>query len=665
LFSITKTKRNHNSNRFLLPMNNRIPGSICRLSSALPGSVRWLVILSILVLGPRAWGAFGYTDNGTEYVVDTGAGLAFNVNKSNGNVDSWLYQGVQYNGPSGKGSEIASGLGSGGTSVSAANLGNIVEVIIQTDATNAVCPNLTHYIIVTNGVDNVYMADYMTQEPGVGEFRWITRLAFNLLTNGPVPANNNGSISNVESTDVFYHPNGTTTSKYYGDGITHSKDRAMDLTYCGATGNNAGVWMVFGNRESSSGGPFYRDIENQGDGANSDQEIYNYMNSGHQQTEAYRTSVLYGPYVLVWNNGSAPTLPTDTSWLGTLGLTGWVDASGRGAVSGTASGIPPDIEGVVGLSNIVAQYWAKIDSTGNYTVSGVKAGTYTAILYQGELGVVTNPVTVTAGSTTTLNLTSAWPNPSKVFQIGAWDGTPQCFLNATNILGLSQPNFISMHPSDVRMNTWSNVTFNVGIDPISKFPSILMRGTNGVLTINFPLVSSQITTLTLKIGATTAYNHGRPDVKINGTDLGSPGAANEPTTRGWTVGSYRGYNVLWSWTLPAADLVVGTNQLIITPVSGSADLSAWLSAGWVFDAVELDGPAFVNTNPPPLIANYASGTLSLSWPTNAGWTLQAQTNSLAKGLGTNWTDVYGSTGMTSTNVPVDSTKPTVFYRLRN
>lgn len=645
--------------------NNRISEPICRFPGRLLESLRWFIILPLLVLVPRAWGSFGFTDNGTEYVVDTGAGLVFNVNKSDGNVDSWLYQNVQYNGPSGKGSEIASGLGSTGTSVSAANLGNIVLVTIQTTSANTVCANLTHYIIVTNGVNNVYMADYMTQEPGVGEFRWITRLAFNLLPNGPAPSDNNGSVSNVESTDVFAHPGGTTTSKYYGDSVTHSKDRAMDLTYCGATGSGVGAWMVFGNRESDSGGPFFRDIENQGDGANSDQEIYNYMNSGHEQPEANRTSVLYGPYVLVWNNGSPPTLPIDTSWVGTLGLTGWVDASGRGAVSGTASGIPPDIQGVVGLSNVVAQYWAKVDNTGNYTISGIKAGTYTAILYQGELGVVTNSVSVTAGSTTTLNLTSVWPNPSKVFQIGAWDGTPQGFLNATNILGLSLPNFISMHPSDVRMNTWSNVTFNVGIDPTSKFPSIIMRGTNGLLTINFPLVASQITTLTLKIGATTTYNNARPDVKINGTDLGHPGASSEPNSRSWTIGAYRGYNIVWSWTFPAADLVIGTNQITISPVSGSSDLSPWLSAGWVFDAVELDGPAAINPNAPPIIASYAGGILSLSWPTNAGWTLQTQTNSLSTGLGTSWTDVPGSAGMTSTNIPVDPTQPTVFYRLRN
>ena len=58
-------------------------------------------------------------------------------------------------------------------------------------------------------------------------------------------------------------------------------------------------------------------------------------------------------------------------------------------------------------------------------------------------------------------------------------------------------------------------------------------------------------------------------------------------------------------------------------------------------------------------------TLHLSWPANyQGWTLQVQTNSLTKGLGTNWVDVPGSSSIISTNITVDPTKPTVFYRLR-
>ena len=72
----------------------------------------------------------------------------------------------------------------------------------------------------------------------------------------------------------------------------------------------------------------------------------------------------------------------------------------------------------------------------------------------------------------------------------------------------------------------------------------------------------------------------------------------------------------------------------------------------------------VNPNPPVMGVSYSPGVLTLSWPTNAGWTLQMQTNSLSKGLGTNWTDVPGSTSITSTNIMVDPAKPTVFYRLK-
>jgi autotransporter-associated beta strand protein len=72
----------------------------------------------------------------------------------------------------------------------------------------------------------------------------------------------------------------------------------------------------------------------------------------------------------------------------------------------------------------------------------------------------------------------------------------------------------------------------------------------------------------------------------------------------------------------------------------------------------------VNTNPPPLLSSYAGGVLSLSWPTNSGWTLQEQTNSRSIGLSTNWVDVPGSTSITSTNITVAPSKPTVFYRLK-
>jgi hypothetical protein len=60
--------------------------------------------------------------------------------------------------------------------------------------------------------------------------------------------------------------------------------------------------------------------------------------------------------------------------------------------------------------------------------------------------------------------------------------------------------------------------------------------------------------------------------------------------------------------------------------------------------------------------SYHAGVLSLAWPAGQSWRLQAQTNSLSKGLSTNWVYVTDGT-VSSTNITLDPTKPTMFYRL--
>ena len=553
--------------------------------------------------------------------MDTGAGLVFQVATNSGDITSIIYNGAQYQATD-KNSQIASGLGTP-TTVTATNLSNqYIKITCTTGPGNSVVSSLTHYLIVTNGLNTIFMATFATAEPVVGELRWITRLQSSKLTFGPVPSDTRGSSGNIESTDIFGMPDGTTRSKYYGDTATHGKDRAMDLTYCGATGTAVGVWMVFDNpRESDAGGPFFRDIENQDGG---DQEVYNYMNSGHNQTESYRTGVLYGPYALVFNNGSPPSYPINYSWVETssLNLTGFVARASRGVVTGSVSGIPAGFQAVVGFANTTAQYWAVVASNGTYTTPLMKTGAYTAILYKGELGVATNSVIVSAGTTNTLNLTSTESTPSYVFKIGEWDGTPNGFLNATNIVAMVEPNFITMHPQDVRMTPWAGpTTYVVESNSPSSFPSIQMRLTNSPTTIQFNLVASQITNMTLRIGITCAYNNGRPQVAIRNYTNG-PSASSQPSSRSFTIGTYRGNNALFTYNIPSNNFVVGQNTLTITPISGSSDLSPWLSAGWVYDAVELDGPAApaAPAAPTGLTAIASNAAVVLNWSAAAGAT---------------------------------------------
>src|SRR5262249_33626760 len=145
-----------------------------------------------------------------------------------------------------KNSQLISGLGSATVSATAYDT-NYIKISITTDPTNAVVSLLTHYLMVRNGINNIYMATYASVEPAVGELRWITRLQSAKLTNGPIPSDIRNTTNAIESSDIFGKADGTTRSKYYGDSLTHGKERAMELTYCGATGTGVGVWMVFDN----------------------------------------------------------------------------------------------------------------------------------------------------------------------------------------------------------------------------------------------------------------------------------------------------------------------------------------------------------------------------------------------------------------------------------
>jgi fibronectin type 3 domain-containing protein len=72
----------------------------------------------------------------------------------------------------------------------------------------------------------------------------------------------------------------------------------------------------------------------------------------------------------------------------------------------------------------------------------------------------------------------------------------------------------------------------------------------------------------------------------------------------------------------------------------------------------------VSTTPPLLAMLVSSAGLDLTWPaSHTGWRLQAQTNTLAVGLNTNWFDVPGTAATNWIAVPMGSLNRSVFYRL--
>lgn len=524
-----------------------------------------MVMMAAAVLYPTSTGhaaTINVTDNGSRIEVNTGAGLVYTVNKTNGDIISAKMNGTELNGSS-KGSHISSGLGSANVTWNTSPSGSTLLITVSTST-------LTQYYASRGGENIIYMATYVTAEPSVGELRYIFRGNGSVLTGVPANSNNRNNTGAIESEDVFGYANGQSTSKYYGN------DQAKDLTIRGVMGNGVGVFMAYGDREKSSGGPFFRDIQFQSGG---DTEVYNYMNSGHAQTENWRMG-LHGPYALIFTTGATPSVP-DFSWMSSLNLTGWVSSRGNVVLNGL-SGMDTGYAYTVGFANSNAQYWVNASSSGAAAKYSMIPGTYTMTVYKGELAVYTESVNVTGGSTTTLNTRTINNDPSKassIWRIGNWDGTPSEFLNGQTIP--------IRHPSDSRNPSWGPVSYATG-SATNKFPAIQFRGQNSPTTVTFSLNSSQAASShVLNIGITAAYNNGRPSVTINGQTLTNPAASSQPNSRSFTIGTYRGNNTTFSWNIPASYFVNGSNTVTITPISGSSDLGNWLSAGWVYDCVEL------------------------------------------------------------------------------
>jgi len=500
--------------------------------------------------------AFGVTASGGFLTVSSGAGLVYRVRQSSGDITSIRWNDTELNDQS-KASHLSSGLGTATVTSSLSPSGTTALITITTST-------VTHYLATRRNDNTIYMATHITAEPTVGELRWITRLQSGRFTSAPVNSDiRNGTA--IESTDVFT-VNGQSRSKYYGN------QQAKDLTVRGVVGNGVGVFMAYGNRESSSGGPFFRDIQNQ---TGTDAEVYNYMNSGHNQTEPFRTGVLHGPYALVFTTGGTPAVP-DMSWMSGLGLTGWVSSRGTvsGRVAGVASGIPP----LVSFRNATAQYWARPDSAGNFVSPAMKPGSYTQSLFQGELEVATRTVNVTANTTLAgQNITSTRANPATIWRIGQWDGTPLEFRNGGNIT--------LMHPSDGRNGSWAPATFTVG-SAASAFPAAQWIAVNNPTTIRFTLAANQVAAHTVRIGLTAAIAGGRPAITVNSFNSSNPSPSSQPSSRSLTIGTYRGNNTLFTFNVPASAFVAGTNTLVIRVISGSSG-SGFLSPGFSYDAVEL------------------------------------------------------------------------------
>lgn len=117
---------------------------------------------------------------------------------------------------------------------------------------------------------------------------------------------------------------------------------------------------------------------------------------------------------------------------------------------------------------------------------------------------------------------------------------------------------------------------------------------------------------------------------------------------------------------------IGTRQDQVNRLTG--DIAELMVAGSTvssYDVSELTSYlaqehdiVLVNTSPTNLRFSLSGNQLTLSWPADhTGWTLQAQTNSLSAGLGSQWVNVTGSASVHQMVIPINVTNACVFYRL--
>jgi rhamnogalacturonan endolyase len=521
----------------------------------------WLVALPAFAQG----NTFGFTRDGSRIVVNTGADLVFSIDTRNGDLVSMRMHGDEVQTTEPKGSQFASGLGT--AQVDAATRGDSIVVSARSG-------DLIQYYIARKGRDAIYLATYAPTLPAVGELRFVTRLNV-----GKLPKADYGTDSNVgqviEGKDVFLLPDGRTSSKFY------SARPAQDDALHGVHGPGVAVYMLMGNRELSSGGPFFKDIATQKTVVT--HELYNYMYSNHTQTEAYRGG-LHGVYGLLFTDGGPPSdALMDLGFVDeSLGLKGFLSDAARGAFTGHVAGLPAGMPAVVGLSNGKAQYWARVGNDHDFMLTGIIPGHYRTVLYQKELDVARGTVDVTAKATARVML-EAQPLPGQViWQIGALDGTPGGFRNADRLP--------SEHPSDSRMAIWSSETYTVGASAPGDFPAAQWRDVNTPTRIAFVLTPNALHDYRLRLFITLSQAGARPTINVNRLwDAKVPPPPDHPDSRGITRGTYRGNNTLYETTVPGTALHAGTNVIEIGVASGKTR-TGFLSPGFVFDSVQLVAP---------------------------------------------------------------------------
>ncbi len=178
----------------------------------------------------------------------------------------------------------------------------------------------------------------------------------------------------------------------------------------------------------------------------------------------------------------------------------------------------------------------------------------------------------------------------------------------------------------------------------------------------------------------TSYGYSLYEFEVFGS-LAAPPAA--PATLTDTVSSNQvslawaassgatGYNLKWSNVSGGTYAVLATNMSGLTFTDTGLNIgttyyyvvSATNSFGESPNSIEVAART-VSTVVPQISLAFGNGSMQFNWPgDHIGWRLEAQTNVLGSGLGTNWITIFNSNVTNQISLPVDAGNGSVFFRL--
>jgi fibronectin type 3 domain-containing protein len=267
------------------------------------------------------------------------------------------------------------------------------------------------------------------------------------------------------------------------------------------------------------------------------------------------------------------------------------------------------------------------------------------------------------------NLTTRWSTGGSQVN-GQWFQVDMGTANVFNKLILNAVNSANDYPRGYQVT--------VSSDGINWSGSVATGvGSSSITTISFAAQSARYIRIT-QTGSASGTYWSIEEFNVMGTVPPAPTGLTATNTSSaqinlaWnTAVSASGYNLKRSTTSGGSYVTIATNLPYLN--YSDTGLTNGTAYYYVVMATNIYGESAtsaeasarpVSTTQVPLNFTVSGGQIQLSWPSDhTGWWLEMQTNSLAAGLGTNWTTVPNSTTTNQVFAPINPTSGSVFFRL--